>query len=141
MSTLSTNRGFTLVEATVAIVILSIGIFSVIQFFPFSIKIIGDSQNLTLASNLALSKLEETRSLNYEDITVGTIEAKTRVSSDPADYLYNYQRETIVELLDSTLTVTQTDVGLKKITSTVYWRSAVGNIEKSTTASMIVSDL
>jgi len=58
MSNLQNNsKGFTLIEATVAMAILMVGLWTVIQFFPTGIKIIGDSQNLTVASNLAVAQV------------------------------------------------------------------------------------
>ncbi|MBI3290876.1 hypothetical protein HYZ76_01180 [Candidatus Falkowbacteria bacterium] len=132
--------GFTLVESTIAIFILLVGLLAVMQFFPLGIRMIGDSQDLTIATNIALSKIEELVSTRYEDLGVGTIEAKQRVSSDPSSYLYDYQRQTAVELVDSDFNTSVSDEGLKKITVTVFWDSAVGAIEKSTEINTVIAD-
>ncbi|OGY43141.1 MAG: hypothetical protein A3J62_03515 [Candidatus Buchananbacteria bacterium RIFCSPHIGHO2_02_FULL_38_8] len=139
---LFSNRvsGFTLIEATVAVVILVVGLMAVVQFFPFALKIIADSQSLNLASNLALSKIEEVRSVPYDNIATGVIEPKQRISNDPSNYLYKYQRETTVETVDSNLEVNGVDIGLKKITVTVYWQSKIGSQEKSTQMVTLLSD-
>lgn len=134
------KQGFTLIESTVAMVILMVGLWSVIQFFPFSLKIIGDAQNLTLASNLAVSQIEAVASEGYDLINTGTIETKGPISSDPGSYLYNYQRETIVEYVDSNFTTIQEDQGLKKITVNVYWLSPIGLTEKSTSIYTLIAD-
>jgi prepilin-type N-terminal cleavage/methylation domain-containing protein len=126
----SPNKGFTIIEATVAISILLIGLLAVTQFFPFSLKIINNSQNFTTASNLAVAKIEELRSLNYDNIGTGTIETKTRLSADPSNYLYAYQRQTVVQYLDSNFNTSETDQGIKKINVTVYWYSPIGAVEK-----------
>jgi|SRR3989338_6106036 len=136
----SLTAGFTLIEATVAILILIVGLLAVIQFFPFGLRIIGDSQSLTVASNLALSKIEEFQSLNYEEIGTGTVEPKQRLSADPADYLYHYQRQTLVETIDADFNPSASDVGLKKIVVTVFWRSPIGSTEKFTQINSIVAD-
>lgn len=128
---LNKQKGFTLVEAVTAIAILTIGIFSVSQFFPFSLKIIGDSQNTSTATNLALSKIEEIQSTPYDNITLGTFEAKHRLSDSSASYLYIYQRKTEVEYIDNNFITSVNDQGLKKITVTIYWPSPVGGQEKS----------
>lgn len=128
-----------MIEASVAIVILLIGLFAVIQFFPFSLEIIGDSNNRTIASNLALSQLEEIGSDTYSNISTGTIESKQRVSSDSDSYLYNYQRETTVSFIDSDFNPSATDIGLKKITVTVYWQSPVTKGEKSYSLESVVA--
>ena len=135
------SGGFTLIESAVAIAVLMVGLWAVAQFFPFSLKVIGDSQNITVASNLVVAKMEEISSLEYDLINTGTIETKAPISSDPSSYLNNYQREVVVELLDSNFNTTGVDVGLKKITVTVFWISPIGNVEKSTDSTTVVADL
>ena len=92
------SEGFTLIESAVAIAVLMVGLWAVAQFFPFRLKVIGDYQNITVASNLVVAKIEEISSLQNDTITTGTIEAKAPISSDPSSYLNNYQREVVVEL-------------------------------------------
>ena len=133
-------RGFTLIESAIAISVLMVGLLAVLQFFPFAIKIIGDSQQLTVASNLVVAKLEEMSSLDYDLISVGTIEAKQALSGDTSSFLADYQRQTVVEYVDANLNSSQTDLGLKKITTTVYWLSPVGLNEKSTSGSTLLAD-
>lgn len=123
--------GFTVIEATIAIFILLVGLLAVSEFFPFGLRIISDAQKETTAANIALSKIEEIRSLNYNDVGTGTIEAKQRVSTDPTSYLYHYQRQTVVQLVDTSLNPAVADIGLKKIMVVVYWHSLIGNKEKS----------
>lgn len=134
------GAGFTLIETTVAMVVLMVGLLAVMQFFPFALKIIGDSQNITTASNIAVAKIEQVQAQNYDDISTGTIETKQKISSDPTSYLYDYQRETVVEYIDSNFATSGTDVGLKKITVNVYWTSPVGLREKSISLKIVVSD-
>ncbi len=133
------KNGFTLIESTVAIFLLMIGIFTVMEFFPFALRIIGNSQSLTIASNIALSKIEEIQSLDYELVNPGTIEVKQRVSSDPDNYLYKYQRQTVVETVDSNFDPSGSDVGFKKITVTVFWPSLFGTAEKSFIINHVIS--
>ncbi len=137
---LNNKKGFTLIEASVAIVVLMIGIFSVIQFFPVALQIIGDSQNRTVASSIAIAKLEEVRSSSYDEISTGTIEPKQPASNDTTSYLNRYNRETVVTLVDSNFNLSGTDVGFKKITVTVYWQSPIGDKEKSTSVATVIAD-
>lgn len=139
--TFKKREGFTLIESTIAIAVLMVGLWSVVQFFPFSLKVIGDSQNITVASNLVVAKIEEISSINYDSISTGTIEVKAPISADPTSYLNNYQREVVVELIDSNFNTTVTDIGLKKITVTVFWISPIGKVEKSTNSITVVSDI
>lgn len=138
-TSLKNKNGFTLIESAIAMVVLLIGVFAVIQFFPLGLQIIGNSQERTAASSIAIAQLETVRSQSYDDISTGTIETKARVSSDPSSYLYDYQRETTVEFVDSDFNTSVTDVGLKKITVTTYWMSPLGNQERSTNISTVIS--
>ncbi len=143
MLKLSNNKsfaGFTLIESTVAIMILMVGLLAVIQFFPFAFKIISDSQNLTTASSIAISKAEEVSAMNYDNIDTGTIESKQKISTDPTSYLSHYQRQTVVETVDSDFNSSPTDVGLKKITVTVFWYSLINSMEKSIQVTSVVAD-
>lgn len=133
-------KGFGLIEATISIALLTIGLFSIIQFFPFSIEIVGDSQNLTTASAIALSKSEEIISLDYDDVTTGTYEVKQPVSTDTDSYLSHYQREVIVETVDGDLNTSGSDLGLKIVTITVYWLSSIGTVERSTQIQSLIAN-
>ena len=128
-----------MIEALVAVIILVIGLMAVTQFFPFSLKVTGDSQSITTASVIALEKIEEIAALNYDDVAVGIIEAKHQVSSDPNDYLYHYQRQAVVQTVDSDFSDSPTDVGLKKITVTVFWQSPVRSTEQSIQFNTLIS--
>lgn len=131
LKTAGDETGFTIIEATIAIFILLVGLLAVSEFFPLGLRIINDSQSQTTAANIALSKMEELRSSSYDEIGTDIIETKQRVSADPASYLYRYQRQTTVSLVDSDLNSTVSDIGLKKITVNVYWHSLIGSKEKS----------
>ena len=67
-------------------------------------------------------------------------QTKSRVSSDPASFLYNYQRETIIETVDANFNTSVNDVGLKKITVNVYWQSPVLSKEKTIQLQYVVSN-
>jgi len=133
------KNGFTIIEAVVAFVVLIIGIFAVMQIFPFSLKLVGDSQSTTNASIIGLEKIEELISLGYDDIGTGTIEAKHRLSDDDTNYLYDFQRQTVVQTVDSNLNPSGSDIGFKKITVTVYWRSTIRSTEKSIEMNSLIS--
>ena len=127
-------------ESTIAIAVLLVGLFSVMQFFPFSIKVIGDANAKTIATNLTLSQLEEIKAQSYDAMGTGTTETKQRVSTDPTSYLYDYQRQTVIELIDSNFDLSGSDLGLKKITVTTYWQSPVTKEEKSFSINSVVAD-
>ena len=134
------NQGFSVIESALAMVILTVGLFAVVQFFPLSLEIVGNSQQTTTATNLALEQIEAISQLNYDDITPGTPEAKQRLASDPSSYLYSYQRQTVVETVDANFNFSPTDIGFKKIVVTVYWLSPIGSVEKSIALSLVRAD-
>ncbi len=138
MCKLST-RGFSIIEAMVAITVLLVGIVAITAFFPTSLKIIGDSEATTTATNLIMAKIEEVQALPYQSIVVGEFESKHRLSSNGEDYLYYFQRSTTITYLDQNLNESVSDVGFKKISVTVYWISALGGKEKSITINTIRS--
>lgn len=68
----ASQRGFTLIEALIALVILSLGLFGLMQIQTRVIAGTGDSKTQTTAVNLAQEKLEELRASDYTAIAGGT---------------------------------------------------------------------
>jgi len=129
-----------LIEVMVAFTILSVAFIGLVQAFPFGLSINKEAENTTEASYLAQSKIEELNSLGYSDVSVGTIEAKHRLSDDPSNYLYNYQRQTTVSYVDGDLSEVGEDQGMKKISVTIYFINAISKTEKSFNAATLVSE-
>lgn len=131
-------KGMSLIEVMVSFSILILVFVSLAQTFPLSLTINKTAENATKASYLAQTKLEELISLGYDNISVGAVEAKHRLSADPASYLYYFQRQTDVSYVDGNLQTSVTDTGLKKILVTVYYANALFKTEKNyTTATLI----
>lgn len=133
------NRGMSLIETMVALLILMVAFISLIQSFPFSQSIVKTAENSTKASYLAQDKLEQLLALNYDNIPVGTIETKQRLSADSANYLYYFQRQTTVSYLDGDWQASISDTGMKKISITVYYINSISKQEKSYTVSALAS--
>ncbi|NCC28288.1 MAG: type IV pilus modification protein PilV [Gammaproteobacteria bacterium] len=64
----SLQRGFTLIEALIALVVLSVGLFGLMQIQTRVMLKTGDSKAQSAAANLAQEKLEELRASDYADI-------------------------------------------------------------------------
>lgn len=62
------QRGFTLIEALIALVVLSLGLFGLMQIQTHVMTETGDSKTRTAAVNLAQEKLEELRARSYASI-------------------------------------------------------------------------
>lgn len=135
----SNNKGITLLEAMITILVIMIGILSLAKIFPIAFKIDKTSEQSTVAANLAQSGLENLFYLDYDNLTIGTMEAKNRLSNDPNDQFYNYQREILVEYVDENLQTSVTDTGLKKLTVNIYWYNQALKIEKNTQIISLIS--
>ena len=123
--------GMSLLEIMVSLSILALTFIALMQSFPTALTINKTSENSTKASYLAQEKLEELNSLGYNNIAVGAIEAKHRLSDTQGNYLYYFQRQTIVNYVDGDLQNSVSDTGLKKISVTVYYTNALSKTEKS----------
>lgn len=65
------QTGFTLIEALIALLVLSLGLFGLMQTQTRVMTETGDSKTRTVAVNLAQEKLEELRASDYADIAGG----------------------------------------------------------------------
>lgn len=62
------NKGFTLISAIVACLILTIGVLAVINLFPSSATINAKADRLNEASILAEDRIESFRSMGYDSL-------------------------------------------------------------------------
>ena len=119
MSISSKNKkGFTIIEAMVAIFVLTLGIVAVLCLFPLSLQTRKFSEMKTVASQLAQAKIEEIAIHSYDDIPIGTIDEGQLDSPFGA-----YTRQLVVNYVDSDLQSSASNIGLKKIEVTVSWSS------------------
>jgi type II secretory pathway pseudopilin PulG len=110
------NRGFTILETMVAILVLIIGITAVLQVFPLCSNIQESNEMENQAIFLAQEKIEQEISETYENIQIGTI------IEDPVYSPY----ERFVRETDITLEEAGPDSRLKKIEVIVRWNSVLG---------------
>lgn len=116
-------KGFSLIEVLVATIVIATGLIAIVSIFPFSMKVNKGAEKASLASAYARAKMEQLLITSYDDLATGTIEARARISNDPTDPAYTLERQTVVALVDSNLNNSGTDVGIKKITVTVFWKN------------------
>ena len=128
----TTNSGFTLVEALLAIAILVIGVLGVIQLFPAGLNSTKMSKEETIATHLTQAKLEEYQAASYDSVAS---ENRARVSSDPNDQNYKYERQSIVTYINGDLTQSESDIGLKKVIVSVFWQES--GTEKNVSATYL----
>lgn len=114
------DKGFTIVEVMVAIVILIIGLLAVLQVFPTAFSVERASQMRTQAALLAQEKIESFHPQSYSDIAVGNF-----IESELDPPFERFSRETNITYVDVNLQETGVDSGLKKIEVIVSWTSAL----------------
>lgn len=124
------SDGLSLLEIIVALTIIFVAFLGLMQAFPFSLTINKTAENATKAAFLAQEKIEQLRSLGYQGIDVGTVEEKHRLSETSSDYLYYFQRETTISYVDGNLDDSLSDLGIKKISTNVYYTNSLSKNEK-----------
>ncbi len=122
----SSHKGFSLVEALVAVGILALGLVAVIGVFPLTLRVNKEAEQMSLASVYARAKLEQVSQLSYDDLAVGDYEVRARISADSSDPAYHLERQTVVSYVDSSLQNSVSDTGFKKVQVTVYWSDRNG---------------
>lgn len=133
------QSGLSLIEAMLAVAVLMIGVLVTVNIFPAALKISKNAEQETVAANLAQAGIEAAFSLGYDNIAVGVIEAKHRLSASSSNPFYNYQRQTVVSYVDGNMADSATATGLKKISVTVYWTAPHLGIEKNLPISVLIS--
>lgn len=121
----------------VAILIIGTCFIGLVQAFPYGLRIVNSAENRSRASYLAQEKIEELISEGYDGVATGTIEIKAPLAA--SGYLASFERETTVEYVDENLNATTTDLGLKKITTTVYYTDSIDKQEKAYTLYSLLS--
>lgn len=112
------NKGFTLLEAIIAILILTVGLVAILQVFPIGFGMEISNRRETLGTMLGQEKIEEINSKSYRDI-----EVITQIEDPLPSPFEKFSRETKVNYVDANLQTTTTDTGLKKIEVKVSWDS------------------
>ncbi|MCK4540170.1 hypothetical protein KAU09_03385 [Candidatus Parcubacteria bacterium] len=139
LNALKNNQtGISLLELSIALMILISSLIPLTQAFPYSSSIIDSAKNDTIASYLTQEKIEEIISLGYENTGIDTIETRHSLGTATSSYLYLFERESIVKYVDADLQNSLTDTGLKKISTTVYYNDKISNNEKTFTISTLL---
>ncbi|MDP1709929.1 MAG: prepilin-type N-terminal cleavage/methylation domain-containing protein, partial [Candidatus Komeilibacteria bacterium] len=127
------QAGITLIEILISITLLTVGILGIIRVFPQGLSAEKNIELGSIAEQLGQAKIEELTALDYDSLSTGTLENQVRIGSDASSPFYNFKRSTAVDLVDANLNSTAIDVGLKKITVTIYqpvnWESSNRSIQ------------
>ena len=134
------SLGFSLIEIIVTLTILSVVVMGLVAVYPFGLSIAGSAESETIASFLGQRKLEQLRAKDYQEIETGVIEEKHRLSTDDSDYKHDYKRRTEVDNVNSDLEKTDSDTGLKRITTTVYYINDISKTEEEYQIATLMSE-
>ncbi|MFH1582201.1 MAG: prepilin-type N-terminal cleavage/methylation domain-containing protein [bacterium] len=131
------DKGFSLVESLIAVFILSVGIVAVLQAFPLGTYIQKTAQLSTTALAISQGKMEETISLPYSSILIGTNEEDYGSNSD----FPSFRRLTEISYFDpeNPEILPESDLGIKKIEITVFWKSHLGILEKEVKIATLIT--
>lgn len=111
----SNKNGFTIVELVISIALLSLMFFGISELFSRGLSAARRAEHVTVAAYLGQAQLEVLLSAEYPDITPGIYEERHRVFEA-------FERETTVDYLNpDDYSVSETDQGLKRITTVVYY--------------------
>jgi type IV pilus modification protein PilV len=120
------QRGFTLIEALISLVVLSLGLFGLMQIQTRVMTDTGDSKTRTAAANLALEKLEELRASSYAGIV-----------SDDAGETVPAQPGGTTDFTRSWVVTSHTSPPYKEVSVTTSWTNADRNTESLTLTTFI----
>lgn len=132
------KRGFSLIEALIAISVLAVGIVALLEAFPLGAHLQNSAQMTNVGVQLAQAKMEELNSLSYGDLSIGTITEDYGFDSD----FPTFKRETVIDLFDpnNTSTPPGSDLGIKKIEISVFWHNPFGVTEKELKIANLITE-
>lgn len=131
----SNQSGFTLVEATIALAILVVGILASLTVFPFGLRIAKDAELQTVATTLAQGEMESLLAQPYDNLSTGN--TRVQFSADPQSPFYLFEKETDIRYVDQNLQVLNpndpgfVDPNLKRVSISIYWISSFNPSKKS----------
>lgn len=125
-----TRRAMTLIEVTMAVLILSISLGPLLRAFAENAQLtIGATQN-SVASFLVTERMEEIvaaryrASTGYANVDQSSFAAESPVTNFPA-----FSRSVSVREVASDLSTTQNGSGIKRVTVTVTWNSSAKQMQ------------
>lgn len=104
------EQGFNLVEALIAILILSVMLLGLLPAFLKAYNLQNETALRETAMDIAHERLEELRSIDIDDITSNSLSLVRRVNKNDVTYTVN---STVADLYDG---------DLKQVFVKVYWR-------------------
>ena len=126
MVRIENNKGFSLIEILVAMVILSVGLLGTAALITGIVKGNRVSNMISTATTCAQDEMEETRRLGYSGMP-----ASDTTTTEPYNSITNYslyKRDTFTDVVNPAPGAP----GMKTVTVTVYWNLDNSSIELKT---------
>lgn len=127
------KNAFTLIEITISLLVLAIGLVGILALFPVGFDASGRAANITEATFLAQELLEDAKRVGYNYLATGTTSGIF-----PTPYS-SYEYDMLV--YDEAALGVATSLGLHEVVVRVYWpsdtviggsRTGLRNVELST---------
>lgn len=116
LKTAKSLTGFTLIEITIALLILTVGLVGILALFPVGFDAAGRAGNITTATFLAQEKMEDLKREGYNGATVAAALAVTqsRLFTDYPNYRWEVDTN-------------QTGSNYREVIVRVYWPAGQPN--------------
>lgn len=111
------NKGFTLIEILIALVILSVGLLAITSISLTVMKGNSFADKMTMATTLAQDRLEEIKNTAYDSVASANFPTQDYGSISG----FNAFRREV------SITSSSPAINMKTITVTVLWRDGAGN--------------
>lgn len=130
--------GFSLIEVLITVFVLSVALVGVLAMFSLGIRVEKSAKMTSIASYLAQSKLEEIIAKPYDEISLGSFIEPYEFDPD----FPSYRRETEINYVDPSqdLSPTTSDLGIKKVEMTVFWKFLGQSSEKEIKIFTLISE-
>jgi prepilin-type N-terminal cleavage/methylation domain-containing protein len=128
----SSERGFTMLEAVVALALIAIAMLALAGLVGVAISGNFDSSQYTVANDLVVDKIEQIRDLAYSSVSSG-VEAYGSISGHS-----EYQRTVTVVEDEAASTGPPPVYGQKTVTVTVEWQRTKGRTAGSISMNTVV---
>lgn len=136
MKNIYQKKGFTLIEALISILIVSMLIVSIVSIFSYTIRVVAENKLLVQAITLGEEKMEIIKNLPYSlvgtvnGIPSGSLPQNETVSVNGAQYLVNTFITYVDDPADGTVGGSPADLfgtDYKKVRLQISWNGPTGN--------------